>query len=397
MTDKIDMFLHIYYPIKYPNAMEIEISRAEEDHLRTELDARTGVEAARIKRYLAMNDLSRTPGSPLYELVSRIRAIPDFKNFDVIDVPEIMSTEIAFDLFDFPADHPTRSKSDTYYTDNNHILRTQTTVMWYYYFQQQAVKERLARKETLGVFCYGKVYRKDEIDRHHMNVFHQIDALYIAPKEKEPINLDTLKDVELKIVKAIFGDVESRFVEETFPYTHPSTEIEIKRNEDWLEILGSGVVKPSVLEMLGVDPNVYNGWAFGSGIERWAMISMELPDIRLLWSTDERVKKQLMLGSKFKEVSKYPPIIRDISFIVDKGFAPNNYFDLVRDVVGDLVEEMALLDTYENEAKIGAGKVSYAYRITYRSLDHTLTSDEANTLHKKLEEATVTGYSATIR
>jgi phenylalanyl-tRNA synthetase alpha chain len=377
--------------------MEIKISKAEEAGLIKGLESRSDIGAARMKRYLGMPDLSRTEGNPVQELVRRITTIPDYANFDIIHVPEIMSTKIAFDLFDFPADHPARSKSDTYYVDDSHIMRTQTTVMWYYYFQQEEIKARLARKEPMGVFCYGKVYRKDEIDRHHMNVFHQIDALYIAPKATEPITLDTLKDVELKIVKAMFGDVTSRFVEETFPYTHPSTEIEIQRDNDWLEILGSGVVKPSVLEMLGVDSNVYNGWAFGSGIERWAMISMTLPDIRLLWSEDERVKKQLKLGQEFVEVSKYPPVVRDISFIVDKGFVPNNYFDLVRDVAGDLVEQVALIDTYENEAKLGENKVSYAYRITYRSIDRTLTNEEVNDLHKKLENATVESCKATIR
>lgn len=377
--------------------MEITISRTEEVRLRTELEKRTDAEAARMRRYLAMPDLARTAGSPVMELVNRITSIPDFKTFDLIRVPEIMSTEIAFDLFDFPADHPARSKSDTYYVDDSHILRTQTTVMWYYYFQQDAVKEKLARKEPLGVFSYGKVYRKDEIDRHHMNVFHQIDALYIAPKDSEVIDLDTLKDVESKIVKAIFGEVEFKFTEETFPYTHPSTEIEIKRGGDWLEILGSGVVKPSVLEMLGVDPTIYNGWAFGSGIERWAMISMQLPDIRLLWSDDERVKKQLVLGTAFKEVSKYPPIVRDISFIVPKGFVANEYFDLVRDIAGDLVEEVELIDTYENAEKLGADNVSYAYRITYRSIDRTLTNEEVSALHQQLEAATVKQFSATIR
>lgn len=394
--------------------MEIKIDTTEEKNLLQGLEGRADAEAVRMKRYLSMPDLSRTEGSPIKELVTRISSIEDFKTFDTIHVPEIMSTEIAFDLFDFPADHPARSKSDTYFIDEDHILRTQTTVMWYYYFKQPEILEKLARKEPMGVFCYGKVYRKDEIDRKHMNVFHQIDALYIAPKTEKIIDLDTLKDVEAKIVKAIFGDVEYKFMEETFPYTHPSTEIEILRNglageqpdpnidrtdeKNWLEILGSGVVKPSVLEKLGVDSNVYNGWAWGSGIERWAMTSMDLPDIRLLWSEDERVKKQLVLGTKFKEVSKYPAIVRDISFLVDKaGFAPNNYFDLVRDVIGDMAEEMALIDEYENAAKFGEGKKSYAYRITYRSLDRTLTDDEVNALHKKLEEETRKIYNATVR
>lgn len=377
---------------------EYIINTDEEKELIRRLENKQDAESLRIKRYLNMPDLSRTEGSPILELVRRITSIPDFKIFDVIHVPEIMSTKIAFDLFDFPADHPARNKSDTYYVDDSHILRTQTTVMWYYYFNQPEIKERLARKEPLGVFCYGKVYRKDEIDSRHMNVFHQIDALYIAPKETQKIDLDTLKDVELKIVKAIFGDVESRFAEETFPYTHPSTEIEIKRDNDWLEILGSGVVKPSVLEMLGVDPEVYNGWAFGSGIERWAMISLSLPDIRLLWSEDPRVKAQLKLGQKYKEVSRFPSVVRDISFVVSNTFTPNDYFDLIRETVGDdMIEEVALIDKYENEQKFGKDKVSYAYRITYRSLDRTLTNAEVDALHKKLEETTQNSYQANIR
>ncbi len=378
--------------------MEYVISKEEENQLKNELEARSDAEALRMKRYLSMPDLSRTEGSPIFELVQRIIAIPDFKIFDVIHVPEIMSTKIAFDLFDFPANHPARNKSDTYYIGEDHILRTQTTVMWYYYFNQPEVREKLARKEPLGVFCYGKVYRKDEIDSRHMNVFHQIDALYIAPKDIEKIDLDTLKDIELKIVKAIFGNVESRFAEETFPYTHPSTEIEIKRDNDWLEILGSGVVKPSVLEMLGVDPNIYNGWAFGSGIERWAMISMTLPDIRLLWSEDERVRRQLKLGTVYKEVSKFPPVVRDISFIVSKKFVPNDYFDVIRETVGeDMIEEVKLLDEYENDAKFGNDKKSYAYRITYRSLEKTLTGEEVDALHRSLEMKTTELYGATVR
>lgn len=153
--------------------------------------------------------------------------------------------------------------------------------------------------------------------------------------------------------------------------------------------------KKSVLQKMGVEG--YNGWAFGFGLERLAIISMELPDIRLLWSEDERVKKQLVLGNKFAVVSKYPPVVRDISFIVKNDFAPNNYFDLVRDVVGDLAEEMALIDKYENAEKFGADNVSYAYRITYRSLDRTLTSEEVDVLHKELERRTTEVFGATVR
>lgn len=380
--------------------MEIVISRDEEDRLKKELKSRTDAEAARIRRYLAMPDLSRTARNPLHDLVKRIREIPDFKDFDTIEVPEIMGTDIVFDLFDFPADHPARSKSDSYFIDDTHVLRTHTTVMWYYWLRERSVQERIAASQAVGALSYGKVYRKDEVDRRHMNVFHQIDGWYLAPKEQKEINIEDLQKVLADIAVAAFGPtVKYRFNPDTFPYTDPSLEMEIDKdgNGTWVEVLGAGVVKGSVLDNLGVDSSKWNGWAFGFGIERLAIISMELPDIRLLWSSDERIKKQLVLGNPYKEVSKFPPVVRDISFIVDKGFVPNNYFDLARDIAGDLVEEIQLIDTYENAAKLGEGKVSYAYRITYRSIERTLTSDEVQALHASLEKATAEQFKAVIR
>lgn len=376
----------------------IMIKSDDEPRLRAELEKRTDSESARIKRYLAMPDLSRTEGSPIKNLVDKIISIPDFKDFDVVEVPEIVPTSIVFDLFDFAPDHPARSKSDTYYVDEKNILRTHTTVVWYYYLSSEQAKKKMAAGEPMGIFCHGKVYRKDEIDRKHMNVFHQIDGLYLVPKSQKEITLKDLQDVEAKTAKAVFGEnIEFRFADETFPYTHPSTEIEVKKGNDWVEILGSGVVKPSVLEKLGVDPNVYNGWAFGFGIERWAIISMELPDIRLLWSEDERVKKQLVLGQTYKEVSKYPPVVRDISFVVGQDFVLNDYFDAIRDIGGEMMEEVAQTDKYENEKKFGPGKTSYTFRITYRSLDRTLTNEEVNEIHKKVEEMTGRDFNGEVR
>jgi len=380
--------------------MEIKISREEEGRLRAELEARTDVDAARMKRYLAMPDLSRTPGNPIAELVERFRAIPDFKSYDVVDAPEIMGTDIVFDLFDFPKDHPARSSSDSYFVDATNVLRTHTTVMWYYWLKEERVRKQIAAGEAVGALSFGKVYRKDEIDRKHMNVFHQIDGWYLVRKEEKVITIDDLKKVLSDIAKAAFGpDVKYRFNPDTFPYTDPSLEMEVDKdgNGTWVEVLGAGVVKGSVIDNLGVDSSIWNGWAFGFGLERLAIISMELPDIRLLWSQDARVKNQLKLGQQFKEVSKYPAVVRDISFIVDKGFEPNNYFDLVRDVIGDTAEEMSLLDKYENEEKFGKGRASYTYRITYRSLDRTLTDEEVGKIQDELYKQTAEIYKAELR
>lgn len=379
-----------------PKAIIIDTS--EELRLKKELEKRTDFEAARIRRYLSMPDLSRTEGSPIKEIVDRILASNYFKDLDTIQTPEIVPASISFDLFDFPPDHPARSKSDTYYVDDKNILRTHTTVMWYYYLNDPDVKARIANNQAVGAFSFGKVYRKDEIDRRHMNVFHQIDGWYLAPKSQKTIGQQDLEEALGNIAKAVFGpDVKYRLNPDTFPYTNPSLEMEVDINGNWVEVVGCGVVKGSVLEKLGVDPNNYTGWAFGFGLERLAIVSMELPDIRLLWSEDERVKKQLRLGHKFAEVSKFPPVPRDISFIVSKDFVPNNYFDLIREIGGDLVEQVELMDKYENEAKFGKDRISYTYHIVYRSPERTLKAEEVEPLHNKLYEETKRIYNAELR
>ncbi|OGM98249.1 MAG: hypothetical protein A2915_03985 [Candidatus Yanofskybacteria bacterium RIFCSPLOWO2_01_FULL_41_34] len=378
--------------------LDIKIKFEEEESLKRQLEDRHDVESERIKRYLAMPDLSRTPGSPINEVVQRILALSDFKGFDVIKVPEIVPADISFDLFDFPVDHPARSKSDTYYVDDKHILRTHTTVMWYYYLQNEDVKRRMAAGEPVGCFSFGKVYRKDEIDRNHMNVFHQIDGWYLTPKDKKIIGLDDLEQALRAIARAVFGaDAKLKIFPDTFPYTDPSLQMEVEKNGKWLEVLGSGVVKGSVLEKFGMDSSRWNGWAFGPGIERLAMVSMELPDIRLFWSNDSRVKKQLKLGNKFKEVSKYPQITRDISFVVGKDFIPNDYFDLIRELGGDLVEQVELLDKYENTEKFGPDKISYTYRIIYRSNERTLTVEEIDPIQDKIYKQTSERFGAELR
>src|SRR3989338_6247203 len=362
------------------------------------LNRRQDSEAGRMKRFLDMPDLSRTEGSPISELVKRIFNIERFKNFDHIQTPEVARADVSFDLFNFPPDHPARSKSDTYSIDDNHILRTHTTVMWHYYLQQPEIRSRILNLKSVGSLCHGKVYRKDEIDRNHMNVFHQMDGWYLCPKSEKIIGLDDLKEVLVEIAHAVFGEnIKYRFNVDTFPYTDPSCEMEVEVGGRWIEVLGSGVVRGSVLKNLGVDPDIYNGWAFGFGLERLAIISMDLPDIILLWSDDLRVKKQLHLGSKFKEVSKFPPITRDISFIEKNDFIPNNYFDLIRDFGGNLVEQVELLDKYENEKKFGKDKISFTYRIVYRSNERTLMTDEIDLIQKKIYDETASQFGAELR
>src|SRR3989344_2990031 len=376
--------------------MQITIDSPEEKELKKQLESLTDSDAGRIKRYLNLPDLSQQPGSPLYEIAQRTLQTSGLKDFDVIKIPEIVPTHVTFDLFNMPPGHPARSKSDTYYVNDDYILRTHDTVMWHYYLTHPDIKARIAKGEKLGVVCYGKVYRKDEIDRKHMNVFHQIGGLYLAPDDKQTVTPEDLKGVLSEIAKSIFGDkVEFRFYDHNFPYTDPSFEMEAKINGQWMEMLGSGLPRKTVLSNFGVTG--YNGWAFGFGLERLAIASMDLPDIRLLWSQDPRVTKQLKLGQKFVEVSKYPPITRDISFIVKSDFSPNDYFDLIRDIGGDLVEEVALLDKFENAEKFGPDRISYTYRVIYRSPERTLRAEEVDVVQKRLYEETKTRFNAELR
>jgi phenylalanyl-tRNA synthetase alpha chain len=374
--------------------MQINVDLSEEQALKKKLEARTDADAKRMLRFLSMPDLSRTEGSPLKEVVDKATKVKSLEGFDVIKVPEIVPTNILFDMFNMPPGHPARSKSDSYYVDEEHVLRPHDTVFWYYYLNDPEIKKRIANKKTLGAICYGKVYRKDEIDRTHMNVFHQFGAWLIAPDDVKTIGPDDLKNALADIAKNVFG-ANFRFYEHQFPYTDPSFEMETEINGKWMELVGSGLVRKSVLKNMGLEG--YNGWAFGFGLERLAIASNELPDIRLLWSQDPRVTKQLKLGQKFQEVSKYPAITRDISFIVDKSFVPNDYFDLIRDIVGDMIEEVELLDKYENVEKFGPDKISYTYRIVYRRPDRTLEKEEVDPLQNKLYEQTKTIYNAQLR
>src|SRR3989344_2093369 len=310
----------------------IEIKSPEEEKLKKELAERSDADAKRMLRFLNMSDLSRTEESPVKEVVDRTLAVKSLQNFDVIKIPEIVSTHILFDLFNMPPGHPARSKSDSYYVNEEYVLRPHDTVFWYYYLNHPEIKKRIENKETLGAVCYGKVYRKDEIDRTHMNVFHQFGAWMIVPDQKKIITPDDLKNALSDIATNVFG-TNFRFYEHQFPYTDPSFEMEAEINGKWVEMVGSGIVRKSVLANMGVTG--YNGWGFGFGLERLAIANMSLPDIRLLWSKDSRVVERLKLGQKFIEVSKYPAVVRDISFIIGKEVALNNYYELVRDEAGD--------------------------------------------------------------
>ncbi len=371
----------------------------EEDGLLLELQKRNDFEAQRLQRLLALPDLTRTKNSPVKLVIDKILTVPDLRGFDVVSIPETISPANNFDLFDFPADHPTRRETDSYFLTPGRMLRTQTTSMWMYHLKNPATIKKLESRGFMGLLSYGKVYRKDEIDRKHFSVFHQIDGLYLVKKSQKVLTLEDLQNVLTSIVGAVFGaKAVTRFLPDAFPYTDPSTQMEVKFGDDWLEILGAGMARGSTLAKLGIDPAIYGGGAFGFGVERLAMQKMQIPDIRILWSTDPRITAQFTnIESVYTQVSRYPEIIRDISFIVPKAVVPNRFYEVVRELGGNLVEEVKLIDEYENEAKLGVGNKSYTFRTIYRSFERTLTNEEVGKIHAAVEEFLRKELGAVIR
>ena len=371
----------------------------EEKSVLAELEKRSDFEALRLKRLLALPDLTRKANSPIKFIIDKILELPDFKSFDMVQSPETITVKNSFDMFNFPADHPGRKPTDTHFITPERVLRTHTTSMWLYYLSDEKIRKELEERGWVGELCFGKVYRKDEIDAKHFPAFHQIDGLYIVKRVQKEVTRKNLEGVLASIVRAIFGPkIEFRFLEDSFPFTDPSTQIEIRRGADWLEVVGAGLVHPAVLKNLDLDPEVWNGWAFGFGVERLAMIKNNIPDIRIFWSEDPRITKQFTsIDSQYHEVSRYPEIIRDISFVVQKDTSVNRFYEIVRHSGGDLVEEVKLIDQFEDAAKFGADKKSYTFRIIYRSHERTLTNEKVNKIHKDIERLIVHELKAVIR
>ena len=211
-------------------------------------------------------------------------------------------------------------------------------------------------------------------------IFKQARAAALASKD---VNIRQEAEKPLRV----------RWIEAYFPFTSPSWELEVFWQGSWLELLGCGVVKQELLNNAGASNKI--GWAFGMGLERIAMLLFSIPDIRLFWSTDKRFLSQFNESAalrRFVPFSKYPGAKRDISFWVrDQASAAgggmplsyheNDVMQIIRDVGGDLVESVTLVDAFE-DAK--AGRKSYCYSINYRSLERTIPRSEANDLHNAI-------------
>eukprot|EP01100_Stratorugosa_tubuloviscum_P001893 TRINITY_DN1431_c1_g1_i1.p1 TRINITY_DN1431_c1_g1~~TRINITY_DN1431_c1_g1_i1.p1 ORF type:complete len:427 (+),score=147.95 TRINITY_DN1431_c1_g1_i1:103-1383(+) len=331
----------------------------------------------------------------------------EFKSF--YDLPRATTLKACFDDLLIPKEHVSRQPTDTYFINKDNVLRCHTSTH----------QIPLLKEGNTAFLVSGDVYRRDEIDGSHFPVFHQMEGVRIwtpnmrskdnpfyktTDKEKLKdfceLNLkQTLEYVASIIFKPlqISGSLETRWIPGYFPFTNPSIELEVIYNNKWLEILGCGVIHPKVLENAGLPDAV--GWAFGLGLERWAMTMFDIPDIRLFWSKDQRFldqfseKKPLNL-QKFVPFSKYPPCYKDITFWLNGTFEANDFFEIIREVAGDLVEDVVLIDEFFSNTK---NKSSRCYRINYRSMDRNLTNTEIDTIQMNVRQILTEKLNITLR
>ena len=215
--------------------------------------------------------------------------------YQVAEGPEVESDRYNFELLNLPHDHPARDMQDTFYIDENTLLRTHTSPV------QARVMEKCNGEGPIKIICPGKVYRRDDDDATHSHQFMQIEGLVIDKN----ITMADLKGTLDMLAKKMFGEKRTiRLRSSYFPFTEPSVEVDVScyncdgkgcnicKGTGWIEILGAGMVHPNVLRMSGIDPKVYQGFAFGIGVERIAMLRYGIDDIRHLYTNDLRFLKQ---------------------------------------------------------------------------------------------------------
>lgn len=213
--------------------------------------------------------------------------------YEVVEGPEVEKDYYNFEALNIPADHPAKDEQDTFYINGDILLRTQTS--------STQVHEMEKGKLPIRMIAPGRVFRADEVDATHSPSFHQIEGLVIDKN----ITFADLKGTLAEFAKELFGEnTKVKFRPHHFPFTEPSAEVDVTcfkcggsgcrfcKGSGWIEILGCGMVHPHVLEMSGIDPEEYTGFAFGVGLERIALLKYEIDDMRLLYENDIRFLKQ---------------------------------------------------------------------------------------------------------
>jgi len=232
---------------------------------------------------------------PMNTALDEIKDIFIGMGFTVLDGPEVELSRLNFDRLNAEEGHPSRDWSDTFYFDAGErvMLRSQTSPM--------QVRAMDSMPLPIRIIAPGRVYRKDEVDATHSPMFHQVEGMAID----KGITMADLKGTLNLVMEKLYGPgTVTRFRPHHFPFTEPSCEMDVQchkcggkgcptcKGEGWIEVLGAGMIHPRVLEMAGIDPQVYSGWAFGMGLERMAMRRFKIADLRLIFENDVRFLEQ---------------------------------------------------------------------------------------------------------
>ncbi len=271
--------------------------------IETKLSEKTAVlKAEKAAKQLAEETLDVTlPGKksdlgklhPLTVVMNEVKDIFIGMGFDIVDGPEVETDYYCFEALNMPKHHPARDTQDTFYINENTVLRTQTSSV--------QIRTMENKKPPIRIISPGRVYRSDAIDATHSPLFHQIEGLVVD----KGITMGDLCGTLDLLMKRLYGeDCKIRLRPHHFPYTEPSAEVDVMcfacngkgcslcKNEGYIELLGAGMVHPKVLEGCGIDPNVYSGFAFGVGLERIAMRRFGISDMRYLYENDVRFLNQ---------------------------------------------------------------------------------------------------------
>lgn len=230
---------------------------------------------------------------PLTKVLDEIKEIFLGMGFSVAEGPEVELDYYNFEALNIPKNHPARDTQDTFYINDNVVLRTQTSPV--------QIRTMEKQKPPIRVIAPGRVYRSDAVDATHSPLFHQIEGLVV---DKGVTMADLKGTLEMFVKRLYGGDSVVRFRPHHFPFTEPSAELDVQcfscggkgcrlcKGEGWIEILGCGMVHPKVLSICGVDPEIYSGFAFGMGLERIVMRRYNIDDLRLFYENDVRFLNQ---------------------------------------------------------------------------------------------------------
>ncbi|MBP3345165.1 MAG: phenylalanine--tRNA ligase subunit alpha [Clostridia bacterium] len=275
------------------NAIESALNEKQEGIEQEELAAK--LESEKVDITEPAKGLKKGALHPIPNVVDRLTDICVDLGFSVVEGPEVESDYYNFEAMNIPKNHPSRDMQDTFFINDNILLRSQTSAV--------QAREMEVRKPPFKIVCPGKTYRNDS-DSTHSPVFNQMEGLVID--EAKNVSMADLKSMLLILMKRLYGEeTEIRFRPSFFPFTEPSIEVDVScptchgkgcslcKGTGMLELLGAGIVNPKVLEMSGIDSKKYRGFAFGFGLDRTAMILNSIGNIKYLYKNDKRFLEQM--------------------------------------------------------------------------------------------------------